>query len=385
MKYDQSIHDYYAANLGPAEIGRIIGRSRYVAQRMKQSQKFDTWALKKLMAAHPISPPASAPAIDENAAPAPSVTVAEIPPTQETETTNNNAKTQTAVDVVSTETEHTHTPAEHSTPAELTQPEFSPMQTYSNIADALPDGAKCMILMPGRFITTQALYCVRALCDNSQGKIVFGEPESIYDIHMARNRMADRFLQSDCTWSFWLDTDNIIPAERPEWYKRNVPAARRWADPNFAAMNGINRLASHHLADKTKKIVGACYFDRMGRGVPMFAAGRENPDQRTMLNNAGPRNAVVPAGRYAGTGALLVHRQVYLDIAAIQPEGAIDQAKYQWEGSAYGYFDRLDRLGDDVSFCARAIKAGHQPFVDLAVCAAHVGDYCYTHEIINPQ
>jgi hypothetical protein len=265
----------------------------------------------------------------------------------------------------------------------LTDDKTSLMQTYSNIADALPDGAKCMILMPGRHITLQALYCVRALCDNSGGKIVFGEPESLYDVHINRNRMTHRFLQSDCTWSFWLDTDNIIPCERPEWYKRNVPASRRWTDSAFVSMNGINRLASHHLSDKTKKIVGALYFDRFGRGVPMYASARENADQRAMLNNVGPRNALVSAGRYAATGALLVHRQVYADIAATQPEWTIDQTKHSWLGYDYGYFDKIEQNGDDISFCMRATKAGHPPFVDLAVCAAHIGDYAYTHEIIN--
>ena len=254
----------------------------------------------------------------------------------------------------------------------------------TNLADVLPDGAKLMILTPGRFLTNQTLYCIRALCDDSKGKIVFGEPETIYDIHMARNRMADRFLQSNITWSFWLDPDNIVPCERPEWWKRQVPAARRWAEPLFSSMNAINRLAGHHLSDPTKKFVGACYFDRFGRGIPMFGAGRIDATLRTVLNNVGPQSRLVSAGNYAGLGACLIHRQVYLDIMESQPEWAIDRAKAPWLEHGYGFFDRLEHQGDDPSFAARAIKAGHQPFIDLAVCASHVGDYCYNHEALNP-
>lgn len=262
-------------------------------------------------------------------------------------------------------------------------PPTAPMSPFTNEADPLPDGVKLMILMPGRNISLQAFYCVNQLVRIGEGKVILGEPETLYDAFTARNRMADRFLQSDATWSLWLDPDNILPCEQPQWWLRNVPAARRWTEPLFSSMNAINRLASHHLTDKTKKIVGSVYFDRFGRGVPMYANARENPDQRAMLNGRGPRDALVSAGRYTGTGALLVHRAVYEDIMRTQPEWAVDREKYPWEGHAYGFFDKLDHFGDDVSFGVRCIRAGHQPFVDLAVCAAHVGDMCYANERIN--
>jgi hypothetical protein len=260
----------------------------------------------------------------------------------------------------------------------------SHMNTYSNTADALPDDARLMILMASnRPIHPHTLYCIQTLCSNSEGRIVFGEPESIYDIFMARNRLADRFLQSGLAWSLWIDSDMVLPCERPEWFKRVVPAARRWQEPAYSGMNAVNRLCHHHLTNKAAKIVGAAYYDRFGRGIPMFAAGRDNPDMKAQLNNAGPRDALISAGRYAATGALLVHREVYLDIQKTQPEWAIDRDKAPWEGHGYGFFDKIDHQGDDVSLCTRAIRAGHQPMVDLAVCAAHIGDYAYTNEVIN--
>jgi len=261
----------------------------------------------------------------------------------------------------------------------------APIPTFSNIADALPDGATVMILMPGRSVGLQTLYCVQSLIEIGRGKITLGESEGIYDAFMARNRMADRFLQSGAKWSLWLDPDTIIACEKPEWWKRNVPAARKWENPAFAAMNAVNRLATHHVNNPSHKIVGATYFDRFGRGIPMFGAARDNPDMARALNASGPRDELISAGRFAGTGALLVHRDVYLRIQETQPEWVVDRTKFFWEQHGYGFFDKLDHAGDDVAFCTRAIRAGFQPMIDLAVCAAHIGDYCFTHEAINAQ
>ena len=367
-KYPPETHAWYAENLGASEIGRIIGRSRYVANRMKESGRFETWAMKHLLAAHPI--PAAPTAGDSTQ------------PTAQTETpATPDAPAQTSATAVP----DAQVGAAVATAKQVHAPASMPMP-FSNIADALPERAKCLILMPGRSVGLQTLYCVQALVEIGKGKIAFAEPSSMYDVFMNRNRLVHRFLQGDATWAFFLDPDNIVPCERPEWYRRNVPAARKWENPAFASMNAINRLATHHLTDKTKKIVGACYFDRMGFGLPMFADGRENPDIRGSLNSMGPRDAVVSAGRYAATGALLVHRQVFLDIMEKVPmttQDSADLAAAPWEGYTYDFFGKLRYQGDDVSFCERARMAGHQPFVDLAVCAGHVGTYGYSHETIN--
>jgi hypothetical protein len=149
-----------------------------------------------------------------------------------------------------------------------------------------------------------------------------------------------------------------------------------------AAMNAIAKLASNHQQDNSRKIIAATYYDRFGRGIPMFESAKSNPDFTQSLNNAPPRWETVDAGAWAGTGALLVHRDVYLDIMRTQPEYALDRAKYPHEQHGYGFFDKLNYAGDDVSFCTRAKRAGHGISVDLSVVAAHVGDYGYTGEII---
>ena len=258
---------------------------------------------------------------------------------------------------------------------------------FSNLADALPDGVKLMILSASNQpVHPQTQYCIQTLIDIGKGKIVLGEPESIYDLFMARNRLADRFLQSKQDWSLWLDRDVLVPCERPQWFKRQVPASRRWQNPMFASLNTVGRLAQHHVTDKTKKLVAGTYYDRFGRGVPMFAAGRSNADIQRGLNNQGPRDAVISAGSYAGTGCLLAHRQVYLDIMEKLPmeqQAAADLRAAPWEGHSFDFFGKIRYQGDDVSFMERARLAGHQPFTDLAVCCGHLGDYGYSHEPVN--
>jgi len=331
----QALAEFYRAKLGPAEMARILGVPRSRATTwgrppgkgtMMPISFLDDLLVKrpdiaaesgffKMVAPVPsvesVSPPAETAPSDEP----PSITVAEPPP-----------------------------------PCGIAPPE-------------LPPGfARCMILTASnRPIHPLTEYCLRSLIDVSEGRVVFGEPQAIYDIFMARNRLADHFLQSGLPWSLWLDSDMILPCAKPEFYTRHVPAARRWESHLHASMNGIAKLASNHQADPAKKVVSALYFDRFGRGQPMFDAGRNNPDIRAMLNNAGPRWETIDAGGWAGTGALLVHRDVYLDIQKTQPEYALDRAKYPHEQHGYGFFDKLN----------------------LGGVAAHVGDYGYTHDVMN--
>ncbi len=396
MKHDQSISDYYATTMLPGKIARLTGVSKYLVKKMVAARKFPVPVLNKLLEVAPMPTPAI---------PSAAVTAA-------TETTPTPSASPEAPALTSAiAAPETHAPSPTTAPGDelrgaavateaidalkwqaqqrLPQKyEAIPAPPFVNLADPLPLDSKCMILMAGRNVTQQTLYCVNALVEIGQGKIVFGEPESWYDVFMNRNRLVHRFLQSGMPWSFWLDPDQIVPCERPEWYRRNVPASRRWAEPLYSGMNAINRLASHHLKGPAHKMVGATYFDRFGRGVPIFASGRENADQRAMLNNAGPRDALVSAGRYVGSGALLVHRQVYLDImekVPMAPQDAADLKAATWEGYTYDFFGKLRYQGDDVSFSERARLAGHQPMVDLAVFSAHIGDYAYTNERINPD
>lgn len=406
MKHAPEVNAWYLANLKPGTISRLSGFSRYVVGRMVQKGHLSTAVLNRLVVAHPLGQTAPTPAF-----PAAPETKAPAPPTAQGDELREAADSLPVMEAFKAETAKSMR-ADYKSAVDdviisavkdnLPVPQFpmkntnysvtgkvvdTPIPRYSNIADALPEGATVMILMPGRTIGLQTLYCVQSLIEIGRGKITLGEPSSMYDVFLNRNRLVHRFLNSGAKWSLLLDPDTILPCEKSEWWKRNVPAARKWDNPAFSALNAVNRLATHHLTNPAHKIVGACYYDRLGRGIPIFANARDNPDMARSLNVSGPRDELVSAGRYAGSGALLVHRQVYLDImekVPMKPEDAAALAAADWEGYTYDFFGKLRYQGDDVSFCERARLAGHQPMIDLAVCAAHIGDYAYTHEIINP-
>jgi hypothetical protein len=69
---------------------------------------------------------------------------------------------------------------------------------------------------------------------------------------------------------------------------------------------------------------------------------------------------------------MLVHRKVFDDIRKSHPELENDVEK------TFNYFQPIDgATGEDVSFCRRAKKAGHQPHIDLGLPVFHVGYKLY--------
>ena len=91
-----------------------------------------------------------------------------------------------------------------------------------------------------------------------------------------------------------------------------------------------------------------------------------------------PREEISPRD-WVGFGGVLMHRDVLTDI--IKTQG--DEIKVRDEGITrrfgykYSFFERLPEWTEDTSFCIRAKKAGHQPYVDFSVRAAHIGETGY--------
>lgn len=120
--------------------------------------------------------------------------------------------------------------------------------------------------------------------------------------------------------------------------------------------------------------------------------------------------------RWIGTGCLLIHRSVYLDIEKKFPNlarGANGKGGHWFSSSEHNAMDWITRtrnflgqgtmtgekamkayemletaerdakanstlgMGEDVQFSIRAKQAGHQPFVDMGLCCGHVGQHIY--------
>ena len=224
----------------------------------------------------------------------------------------------------------------------------------------------------------------------------------------SRNSIADAFLKTDCEYLFSLDDDMIVPfgAGSGDWYRAYT--TWDWYPDPFANFNTLDRLVSHR-----KSVVGALYFGRYRYGPPVFAEGGQV--EMAKLARQAPADRILKTN-WVGTGAILIHRQVFLDIEKKFPRLArgIDGKGGQWfTSSEHGIMDDLNRMrdmlgsgpmdgqkafkayemvegallkarqqsnlgvGEDVVFSRRARECGHDVYVDFGLVAGHIGYQCY--------
>jgi hypothetical protein len=202
---------------------------------------------------------------------------------------------------------------------------------------------------------------------------------SIYSNFLVRGRniLADMFLRSGCEYAFLVDDDMVFPHGDAKWFK--AATGLHMMPDNFAGLNTINVLYS-----RKKTLIGGVYFGRTPNGRGMFHEAITESLINSEVHN-GPRDIVRPTN-WVATGCMLVHRSVFEDIIKTQPEIALEQNIATELGYRYGFFDPIHgQMGEDVSFCMRAKKAGHQPYIDLAVYPGHVGDNTFTYMNTRPN
>lgn len=222
----------------------------------------------------------------------------------------------------------------------------------------------------------------------------------------SRNNCADVFLKSECEYMLTIDDDMVVPFGNSKWYRSYT--GWDWYPEPFASFNALDRLMSHK-----KTLVGALYFAKHSKGAPVFAEGaREQISQHV---RRGPHDTLQLTG-WVGTGCMLIHRSVFLDIEKTYPvlargadgkggqwftssehklldgvkktidslgTGVMDGTKamkaYEMLVGIHNEASRVSRLGvgEDVIFCRRAAEAGHQCFVDLGLMCGHIGTRAY--------
>lgn len=191
------------------------------------------------------------------------------------------------------------------------------------------------------------------------------EHNIIFPIPRARNDLAERFLKSDCEWSFWVDSDLLLPCGDPGWFL-GVTKAKK-IPQKFAGLHAIDQLRS-----RNKSLIGGVYSKRVYGGDSLVA----NSAAKLELKK-GPQDKIIPVD-WLAAGCMLVHRSVYEDIMKSRSDLAPNETRDLW-----GLFD-LDPtppgFGEDIAFCARARKAGHQPYLDMSVMCAHVGNFAFLPE-----
>lgn len=295
---------------------------------------------------------------------------------------------------------------------------FEPGQ--QGFKDASWEGKKVLLMFPW-YKTTNPLtaFCLLALLDRAKmgASMEFGDAL----IAHARNKLLDTLVSTGTEHGFFLDDDMIVPCGNAGWFNRHTGMA---LPEHFAGVHTIDRLMGHG-----KTLVSGLYFQRKpgGRAV-YYDALLETPDgeDENRAARTAPVGLLKPV-QWAGTGCMLVHRSVPLDIREKMPwlapqgpgeswhyfssasDGLLDavpklaaeleasiadfsQGKSTgeaFEGSARSIQARLAELaasaprqnrlqgGEDEVFGRRAASCGHQTFVDFGVVCGHVGGKIY--------
>ena len=237
----------------------------------------------------------------------------------------------------------------------------------------------------------------------------------------SRNTLADQFVDSGVEWGMSIDDDLICPWGNAAWF--NHYTGFNFPD-KYAGKHLINSLLSHG-----KTYVGALYFGRNAKGRGMYHEACITGPAADLENAKIHRGPVdeLRATEWVATGALLTHRSVFLDIRKTFPHLAPQHPSEPWhyytnandaivnkmfalsddiarahqfvrdgkmdlseveklledtrvqleEVKMHNLRDSRLQMGEDQVLGRRAKLAGHQPYVDLSVVCAHVGNVAY--------
>jgi len=169
-------------------------------------------------------------------------------------------------------------------------------------------------------------------------------------VSRARNRIAARFLQSECTHLLFLDTDLIFSVDH------------------------VARLLHHSLP-----FVCGIYPKKQEQLAWVCNTRADFP----------PRDPATGLQRilYGGTGCLLIARKVLEAIIAHHPGLAYEPDDGEPEQPLYDFFKvgvhddiitgRRRYLSEDWFFCQLALEAGYELYADTCVILKHCGDAIY--------
>lgn len=264
---------------------------------------------------------------------------------------------------------------------------------------------KVMLVMPWlKSVHPITSFCLTQLADKRRTASALNFGDAF--IAHSRNACADALLASKMEWMLSIDDDMIVPFGDSNWFnqitKLNVP------EP-FASFNAIDRLLSHN-----KTVVGALYFGKDDNGPAVYGEGMVGGKELAYARRA-PMELVKPT-KWVGTGCILIHRSAFEAIEKRFPRLARGPNKRggNWftssEHSAMDWIDKVKAMlangpmtgekafeayrmleaattearsestlgmGEDVQFCIRAARSGHQPFVDFGLRCGHIGYKVY--------
>lgn len=123
------------------------------------------------------------------------------------------------------------------------------------------------------------------------------------------------------------------------------------------------RMALQVLLHHDKDIVGGLYFNRRPPFPPLVMRANDPSwfSEESLLGHwyDYPKEQLVEVDA-TGCGFLLVKMEVFKSL-------------YSGDPASPGWFDKLPGLGEDFSFCVRAIEKGFKVFVDTQLKLGHIG------------
>lgn len=182
-----------------------------------------------------------------------------------------------------------------------------------------------------------------------------------------RNLVAERFLRTQAEWSFWADSDMLLPFGNAEWFQDKSKITNLRAEQY--GFDVVKRLLSHH-----QDFVGAVYAARTESSQmviqPDLEPRHEADKQLSNLIRQNQAYGLKDVG-WLGFGAVLIHRRVFEAVGRTDPD--IKSGKG-------GFFDTPSAKGEDVRFCERAAVAGFRPKLDVELVCGHIGRKCFIPE-----
>lgn len=168
-------------------------------------------------------------------------------------------------------------------------------------------------------------------------------------IIQARNSAVEKFLTSDVPWLFWIDTDMGFA---PDTVDRLVDQA----DPDERPIVGA-------LAFSQREVEQDGYGGYQVQAMPTLYDWHTNPDGLAgfAARHHYQRDTLQPVSG-TGSACIVIHRSVFEKIADKNGPCWYDPLRNPTDGRW---------LGEDLSFCVRAIEAGLTIWVDTAVKTTH--------------
>lgn len=158
-------------------------------------------------------------------------------------------------------------------------------------------------------------------------------------IHTARNVLAKGFLETDCEWAFWMDSDMILEPQ-------TIPVMLRWAKQLDA------------------KFLTGIYYQRFGNHVPVILVrdeeNRKYEDKYSHTPVLPPEGQKTPFKvQRAGFGCILMHRDVLT---------ALKEPYFK-----YPYISETKEFSEDFYFCMKAEEAGFDLWAIPELTCGHIG------------